>query len=371
MKPTPLIECHKQAGAQLVDFAGWALPLRYPKGTLTEYWAARGEDRAALFDVSHMGRIWIEGKDALPFVQQLTTNDASRLAPGQVQYSAMLNEAGGFIDDLTVHRLDERAFFFCVNAANRDKVLAAMHERAGAFDVRIEDRTEQTALLALQGPRAEAMLGPVLDAALSKLGYYRFVEARWQDAPLLIARTGYTGEDGFEVYLPAKKAPLLWDALLAAGAVPAGLACRDLLRTEMGYALYGHEIDAETTPLEAGLDWIVAWDKGEFTGKAALLAQKAQGVRQRLIGLVLPQRTPPPRAGYAVLDSSRTTIGRITSGAFSPKLGRGVALARVLAEHAGQQQLFVAVRARQLPAEIKRPPFVAPRVRRSSKGVSQ
>ncbi len=366
---TPLVELHRRLGARMTEFAGWFLPLAYPEGTLHEYWAARGEDGAALFDVSHMGRIWLRGQDALAFTNFIACNDAAKLAHGHVQYSALLNEQGGFLDDITVHREQDHAFMLCVNAANRARVLGHLEAHAARFAVQVEDVSDATAQLALQGPAAERLLAPLVDdaAALAALGYYRFARMRMLGEEALIARTGYTGEDGFELYLPAEAAARVFERLVEAGATPAGLAARDLLRTEMGYALYGHEIDEDTTPFEAGLGWIVAMDKPEFIGKEAL-SKRRKHLRKRLVGLVVPRNAGIPRAGFAVVDAKGQEIGRITSGAFSPKLGQGVALAHVVPEHAGAAALGVVIRGRIAEAKVQRPPFVPPRTKRTRKG---
>ncbi len=363
MKTTPLYEAHKRLGAQFAPFAGWQMPLRY-QSAIQEYWAARGDDGAALFDVSHMARFFVVGPDALAVVQQATTNDAARLQDGQVQYSAILNEKAGFVDDLTVHRLSDARFLICANAGNRKAVWSVLQGVSEGRDARVEDATSRLALLALQGPAAERMLAEVAALRLSDLGYYRFIEAKIFGEDAIVARTGYTGEDGFEIYMPAASIERLWDALIQAGATPAGLACRDLLRTEMGYALYGHEIGPDITPLEAGLMWIVKLDKGDFLGREALLARMQQGVRQKLVGLVLEKGAPPPRAGYPVMGEGEE-VGRITSGAYSPKLGRGVAMAFVAAEAAAREDFAVSIRGREYPARRVRPPFVVPRVKRA------
>jgi len=309
-----------------------------------------------------MGQIRVTGPDALAFVQRVTTNDASRLERGQVQYSALLNEDGAFIDDITTYRLGEDAFYLCVNAANRDRDVGHLRAHASAFEVRIADESDATALLALQGAASGRMLAPLTGLNLDAIGYYRFAEAEVAGCPALISRTGYTGEDGFELYLPAECAVRVWRALIEAGARPCGLAVRDMLRTEMGYALYGHEISEAVTPVEAGLMWITKTDKGPFIGREAVLARLRKGPRRRLIGLRLTGRGIA-RAGYPVLAGDRRT-GEVTSGVLSPRAG-AVALAYVSPEDADSDALAVDIRGRRVPAQRQRPPFVTPRVRKA------
>ncbi len=358
---TPLFEEHVELGARMVPFAGFEMPVQYPDGVLAEYEIVRGQG-AGLFDISHMGQIRITGPDALAFVQHVATNDAARLATGQVQYSALLNERGTFLDDITTYRLAEDAFYLCVNAANRARDAAHLSEQARRFDVQVRDESEATALLALQGMAAQRMLASLTDLNLDAIGYYRFAEGEVAGAPALVSRTGYTGEDGFELYLPAEDAVCVWRALLEAKARPCGLAVRDMLRTEMGYALYGHEISEEVTPVEAGLMWITKPDKGDFIGRDAVLARMKEGPKKVLIGLTLTGRGIA-REGYPVLAGGRK-IGQVTSGAASPRAG-AVALAYVSPEYADADDLAVEIRGRAVPATRTRPPFVPPRVRKA------
>ncbi|MDX8402676.1 MAG: glycine cleavage system aminomethyltransferase GcvT [Mariprofundaceae bacterium] len=361
-KKTPLHAEHVALGARMVPFAGYSMPVQYPDGALKEYGAVRGDASAGLFDISHMGQVRVEGAGALDFLQTVTTNDVARLADGQVQYSALLDEDGGFIDDITTYRLAADAYLLCVNAANREKDVAHLERHAQRFDARVTDESDDTTLLALQGAAAQAILAPLVDGDPDTIGYYRFAGMRICDAPCVVSRTGYTGEDGFEIYLPNKAAITAWRALLERGAQPAGLAARDMLRTEMGYALYGHEISAEVTPVEAGLMWITKLDKGDFIGREAVLRRKAQGPRRVLIGLELRERGIP-REGYPVLAGGET-VGRVTSGVHSPLRGCGVALAYVSPEAAEREDFAIGVRNRAIPARRARPPFVRSRTRR-------
>ncbi len=359
---TPLHGEHLALGARMAPFAGFSMPIQYA-GALKEYEAVRGDGSAGVFDISHMGQIRVTGADALAFLQHATTNDVAALDDGQVQYSALLNEDGGFIDDITTYRLAADAFLLCVNAANRTRDVAHLQALAEGFDVTVADASDATALIALQGDAAEAMLAPLAGADLSRLGYYRFRQLSLNGAPAIVSRTGYTGEDGFEIYLPNEAAVGFWRALLAAGAQPVGLAARDMLRTEMGYALYGHEISAEVTPVEAGLMWIVKPGKGEFIGREAVLARKAEGPRKRLVALELVGRGIP-REGYPLLADGRE-VGCVTSGLFSPMRGQGVALAWAPPDMAETREAFaIGIRGREIPARRTRTPFVRSRVRR-------
>ncbi len=357
---TPLFAEHVRLGGKMVPFAGFEMPVQYPDGALKEYHVVR-DGGAGLFDISHMGQVRVTGRDALAFLQYVTTNDVSRLSDGQVQYSALLNEQGGFIDDITVYRLAADAYYLCVNAANRHKDVAHLMREAARFDVSVNDESDATTLLALQGAAAQDTLAPLVDGNLDAIGYYRFASMRVNGAPAIVSRTGYTGEDGFEIYLPNEAAVDVWQALLERGARPIGLAARDMLRTEMGYALYGHEISDEVTPVEAGLMWITKLDKGEFIGRAAVAKRREQGPERRLIGLKLTGRGIP-REGYRVFADDAET-GVVTSGMHSPKAG-GVALAYVKPEHAVAGALSVEIRGRRVPAERCKPPFVPSRVRK-------
>jgi len=359
---TPLFDAHRRLGAKIVPFAGFAMPVQYATGALKEYHAVRADDGAGLFDISHMGQVRVRGPEARAFVQYVTSNDVARLVDGQVQYAALLNDDGTFIDDITTYRLADDHYYLCVNAANRAKDVAHLKERAAGFDVEIVDESAHTTLLALQGARAAALLARLLDFDPDTIGYYRFVTGELKGQPVMISRTGYTGEDGFELYLPNALAASFWQALLAQGATPIGLAARDMLRTEMGYALYGHEISEAVTPVEAGLMWITKLDKGAFIGRDAVAARLAQGPRQRLIGLRLRARGIP-REHYRVLADGRP-VGTVTSGMFSPLLGAGVALAYVDCAHADADELCVEIRGRAVPAERVRPPFVRSRVKK-------
>lgn len=355
---TPLHGEHAALNAKLVPFAGYEMPVQYPTGITAEHHAVRRA--AGLFDVSHMGEFTVRGERALEFVQHVSTNDASKLEVGQAQYSTLLNEAGKLLDDLLVYRYPDH-YMLVVNGANKEKDWAWVSRFAERFGVELEDRTDDVALLALQGPKAEAILARLTDADLGAIRYYRFAEGTVDGVAATISRTGYTGEDGFELYVPAAEAPRLWRALLEAGKedglLPAGLGCRDSLRLEMGYALYGNDLDDGRTPLEAGLGWVVKIPKGEFVGREALVAQKEAGIPSKLVGFRLKERGFP-RHGYAVVGPDGETVGEVTSGVLSPTLGVGIGMAYVPpALAAPGTEIGIRIRESVVPAEVVKPPF--------------
>jgi aminomethyltransferase len=357
LKRTPLWEEHRAVGAKLVPFAGYDMPVQYRSGIISEHNAVR--KFAGLFDVSHMGEIEITGPQALDLVQYVTTNDASKLEYGQAQYSVMCREDGGAIDDCIVYRLRDR-YMIVVNASNRVKDRDWIAHNAQKFDCEATDRSDEIALIALQGPRAEKILKNLTETDLPAIAYYHFDEGEVAGVPSLISRTGYTGEDGFELYLSGEDAVHVWRKLLevggADGLVPAGLGARDSLRLEMGYALYGNDIDEKRTPLEAGLGWVTKLDKGDFVGSEALRKLKEKGVRHRLVGFVLNERGFP-RHGYEVRADGQGA-GEVTSGTVSPSLDKGVGLAYVATEVSKPgTAVEIMVRDKAIPAEITRPPF--------------
>ncbi len=354
---TPLHGEHLALGAKMVPFAGYEMPVQYPTGITAEHHAVR--NGAGLFDVSHMGEFEVRGERALEFVQHVSTNDASRLEVGQAQYSTLLNHEGRLLDDLLVYRYPGH-YMLVVNGSNKDKDFAWVSQFAPQFGVELVDRTEEIALLALQGPKAQAILARLTGADLESIRYYRFAEGTVAGAAATLSRTGYTGEDGFELYVDAADAPALWRRILeegaAEGVLPAGLGCRDSLRLEMGYALYGNDLDEGRTPLEAGLGWVVKLDKGEFVGRDALRRQKEEGVKRRLVGFVLRERGFP-RHGYPVSVGGEEA-GEVTSGVLSPTVGKGIGMAYVPAEAAKPgTEIGIVIRGQAVPAEVVRPPF--------------
>jgi aminomethyltransferase len=333
------------------------MPVQYPTGITTEHQAVR--TATGLFDVSHMGEFEVRGAQAADLIQYLTSNDVSKLDVGQAQYSTLLTERGTVLDDLIVYRRDDH-FLLVVNAGGRERDLAWIRQHAGDFDAEIVDRSDEIALLALQGPAAERMLQPLTETDLASLAYYRFREGRVAGIDALISRTGYTGEAGFELYVPSENGAQLWRSLLEAGAadglLPVGLGARDALRLEMGYILYGTDLDETRTPLEAGLGWVTKLDKGEFLGREALVEQKAQGVAERLVGFKLLERGFP-RKGYEI-QRDGVRVGEVTSGIVSPSLGHGIGLGYVAADAAkAGTRLDVVIRNQTATAEVVRPPF--------------
>ena len=357
LKRTPLYDEHVSLNAKIVPFAGFEMPVQYPAGITAEHRAVR--EAAGLFDVSHMGEFVLKGPQALDLVQRVTVNDASRMAVGQAQYSAMCLEHGGIVDDLIVYRFRDH-WMLIVNASNLAKDLAWIRSHAGGLDVDVEDRSDATALLAIQGPAAREIVRPLASVDVDTVRYYRFVEGAVAGVPAVIAGTGYTGEDGFELCIPNDDAVGLWRALMkagtSAGLAPAGLGARDSLRLEVGYPLYGNDLDEQHTPLESGLGWITKLDKGDFIGRDALLKQKEAGVPRRLVGLRLTGKGFP-RHGYAVL-SGGAPVGVVTSGTVGPSLGYGVAMAYVPPELSKPDTTVqIDLRGKPVDAVVQRPPF--------------
>ncbi|CAN5814194.1 glycine cleavage system aminomethyltransferase GcvT [soil metagenome] len=357
MKRTPLYEEHTRAGGKIVSFAGYEMPVQYAAGITAEHLAVRRA--AGLFDVSHMGELEVRGGDALGFIQYVTTNDASKLAVGQAQYSAICREDGGILDDCIVYRFGDH-YMIVVNASNTDGDRDWIAPHAERYDTTLVDRSEETGLIALQGPLAQKILTRLTDSELDAIRYYHFTEGTVAGVPTVISRTGYTGEDGFELYLPAEAAARVWNRLVEVGSVdgllPAGLGARDSLRLEMGYALYGNDMDERRSPLEAGLAWITRLDKGDFIGRDAIALQKEEGVRERLVGFICRERGFP-RHGYEIRIDGQPS-GEVTSGIVSPMLQQGIGMCYVPVEFAKPgTAIDVMVRDKAIPAEIVRPPF--------------
>ncbi|HEV2104621.1 MAG TPA: glycine cleavage system aminomethyltransferase GcvT [Candidatus Eisenbacteria bacterium] len=352
---TPFHEFHRAAGAKLVDFAGFEMPVRYT-GDVREHQAVR--ERVGLFDISHMGEFDVRGPEAAAFLDRAVTNDVRALAPGQALYSPLCRPDGGIVDDLLVYRYDDH-FMVVVNASNiaKDFAWLAGQKPAG---VQLADRSDATALLAVQGPRAAAVLrGHVPDAALD-LGYYRFTTGALFGVPATISRTGYTGEDGFELYFDPAHAARVWEGVVEAGRPHGleliGLGARDTLRLEMGYMLYGNDIDDHTSPLEAGLGWTVKFGKPDFSGRAALERQKAAGLTRRLVGFQLDGRRVP-RHGMTIRAGGRD-VGVVTSGTYSPSLERPLGMGYVeTASAAAGTALEIAAGTSMLAARVTARPF--------------
>ncbi|GKS64358.1 aminomethyltransferase [Nitrospira sp.] len=359
MQQTPLISQHRAAGAKLVDFAGWEMPIQY-SGVVDEYQTVRTQ--VGLFDVSHMGRILVSGTGAEPFLQRVTTNDLAGHKPGQAQYSMVCNEQGGIKDDIFVYRLESPGeFLLCVNASNRAKILAWLFSQGqGVSDCRIQDRSTEMAQIALQGPAARSIVEALGLTALAQLKLRQSTKVQVGGVECLVARTGYTGEFGYEFYVTGA-VPMVWDALMGAGKAfglkPAGLGARDLLRLEMGYLLYGNDIDERTTPLEAGVDWAVSFSKGVFLGKPVLEQQRQAGPERRFIGFELLEKGVP-RHGFTMLSSTAEPIGDVTSGNLSPLLQKGIGLGYVRSDFAKLgTDILIDIRGKQVPAKVVKPPF--------------
>ena len=356
---TPLYSQHVAAGGRMVDFAGWEMPQQYTS-VKEEQEAVRGA--AGLFDVSHMGRYEVRGDSAADYLQSLVTNDLSRLAPNRAQYNLLCRQDGGIVDDLVVYR-SESAWLVVVNAANREKDLAWLRDRAPR-DVEVVDRSDELSLIALQGPAAERML-PVEGVDLGAVRYFGMATGRLAGAESLVSRTGYTGEDGFELFVPSTHAGAVWDALVAAGARPCGLAARDVCRLEAGLRLYGSDMDEQTNPYEAGLGWTVKLAKGDFVGREALQGIKNEGPRRELVGLGGADRTIPRHGAVVSLDGRE--IGVVTSGTYSFWLRRGIGMATIAAGAApAGSRLGVATRNGEGVAEVVSLPFYRGSARRAA-----
>ena len=358
MKRTPLYEGHVAAGGRLVDFAGWEMPIQY-SGVVNEYQAVRHQ--GGLFDVSHMGRLLVKGDGALAFLQRVTTNDASTLQVLESQYSMVCNAAGGIKDDIFVYRTQPHEFLLCVNASNREKIVEWLQshnkEEAG---VDIDDQSAAVAQLALQGPASAGILAKVGVAGVEALRPRRGLYAELAGRRWLVTRTGYTGEVGYELYGPSEAALPLWDELLRigkpAGLKPAGLGARDLLRLDMAYLLYGNDIGEETTPIEAGAEWVVAFNKTDFIGRSVLQGQRDGRVSRRLIAFELLEKAVP-RHGFPI-RSGDASIGEVTSGNLSPLLQKGIGLGYVSPAYAGGGgRLDIDIRGKAVPAVVVKPPF--------------
>jgi len=349
IRTSPLDAEHRALRAKLVPFGGWEMPLAYPSGTLVEHRACRGA--AVAFDVSHLGTVRLGGPGALDRLQAALTNDLGRIGPGRAQYTHLLDDANGSVlDDIIVWWVDDDRFDVMPNASNTERVVEALG--GGAVDV-----TTERAVIALQGPATRRLLGSVSAAAA---GVERFCVARtvWEGTELVVAGTGYTGEDGVEIAVPAERAADLWHAVVAAGFMPAGLGARDTLRLESALPLHGHELGPGITPLQAGLGWVVAWDKETFRGRAAVVAERERGVVRRLRALVVDGRRPP-RADQAVLIDGEPA-GVVTSGNFSPVLGQGIALAFLPPDVAVGADVALDMRGTPVAARVVKPPFVGP-----------
>ena len=358
LKRTPFYNLHTALDAKMVEFAGFEMPVQYTS-IIAEHLAVRRS--VGVFDVSHMGEIYVRGAGALAFLQKVTINDVVRLKPGRVQYSAMCYEDGGIIDDLLIYRM-EHQYMLVVNASNLHKDFEWLQTQKFG-DIELENVSDLTAQLSVQGPKSMATIQKLTNVNLSKIDYYAFMHGMLAGVSMIISRTGYTGELGFELYFDADRetAKKIWDALFDAGEEfgiqPIGIGARDTLRTEMGYCLYGNDIDNTTNPLEAGLGWITKLSKKEFNGRNPILKARGEGLKRRLVGFTLPDRTLA-RHGYEII-SGGSVVGHVTSGTYSPSHKKGIGMGYVSAELANPGSvLLVRVRGNEVPATIVVMPFL-------------
>jgi len=359
---TPLFSSHQSLGAKFVEFGSWEMPVQY-RGVIEEHHAVR--EKGGLFDVSHMGEIEVSGREATAIVQELTTNNIEKISPGQIQYSALCYHSGGVVDDVLIYKFSPTRFLFCVNATNTEKDFRWMQENI-RLDGEIRDLSSEFAQIALQGPNSFEILEPLADIDVKSERYYRFSQCKLAGKEVILSRTGYTGELGFEIYCGPTDAPTLWDTVLEAGRhfeiQPIGLGARDTLRLEVAYALYGHELTQKITPLEAGLKWIVDMNKASFIGKDALEGQLKSGLQKKLCGFEMIERGIP-RQHYPIVVDGRN-IGEVTSGTMSPTLKKAIGLGYVESEYAKVDTRFhIEIRGRPVEAVVIGLPFVPNRTR--------
>ena len=361
LKKTSLNEAHRQLGGRMVEFGGWDMPVQYAAGTMTEH--LRTRTVAGLFDVSHMGEIDVRGPDAIPFVNRLVSNDATKLIDGQAQYSALTTPAGTVVDDLLVYRLAEDHLLLVVNAGTTDKDWEWISSHHAGENVQLRNVSAEYCQIALQGPEALSILAQLTEVPLSEIKYYHFTRGLVDGVDSIISRTGYTGEDGFEVYAAPEKAEQLWNKMLEAGnfgsdqgVLPCGLAARNTLRLEAGMCLYGHEITEQTTLLEANLGWITKLNKGEFTGREALQKQKDEGLKRKLAGFEVTDRGIARDEQDVIINDERA--GKVTSGSPAPFLKKNIGMAYVPVEFATPgQAIQIDVRGKIVTAQIVPLPF--------------
>ena len=361
LKRTPFYAIHQNEGAKLVDFAGYEMPVQY-KGIKIEHNAVRND--VGIFDVSHMGEFFVSGPEALNLIQKVTINDASKLVPGKAQYSAMCFEDGGIVDDLIVYMLAENEYMLVVNASNIGKDFNWIDSQ-NTMGAELVNRSDDYALLAVQGPKSIEALQDLTSTDLASIGFYAFEEGELAGIPMIISATGYTGEKGFELYFDAKAndAEAVWNAIMEAGASvgiePAGLGARDTLRLEMGYALYGNDITKDTNPLEARLGWLTKLDKGDFVASDVLKKVKEEGTTRQLVGFEVMDERSIPRNGYEILDMNDNVIGFVTSGTMSISLGNALGMGYVDKPHnAIDTEIQIAIRKKKALAKVVKPPFL-------------
>ncbi len=362
MKLTNFNKMHKQANAKMVEFAGFEMPIQYPSGIIAEHKTVR--EAVGIFDVSHMGEFEVKGNDALAFIQKCTTNDASKLAPGSIQYSAMLYNNGGIVDDLLVYCIEENYYMLVVNGANIDKDFAWLKSNLDGFNCELSDISDEINLLAVQGPKSIETLQKLTDTNLSDIVYYNFQKGKLAGIDMILSRTGYTGEVGYEIYFRGNEevCQKVWDMLMDAGKeysiAPVGLGCRDTLRLEKGYALYGNDITQDTHTLEAGLGWITKLAKGNFNGSDVLKSAKEEGLKRNLVGFVVETDKFIARHGYKVFDGEKE-IGFVTSGNQSPSLNVPIGMAYVLPEYKEVgTKIEIVAGSRRGVAEVRKMPLL-------------
>ncbi len=356
MNRTSLYPIHKELGAKIVEFAGWEMPVQY-EGIREEHRVVRNS--AGLFDVSHMGEIFVTGPEAKAFTQWMTTNDVAAVKDFQAQYTLLCNPGGGVVDDVIIYKLSDDEFMFCVNASNTDKDYEWIKAESGGFNVSVDNRSREYSQIAIQGPDSGKILGKLLGEELSGVGRFRFKPFQWRGMEMIVARTGYTGEDGYEIFLPWDGGPALWESLTDAGhdygIKPCGLGARDTLRIEMGYPLYGHEIDEHINPLEAGLGRYIKLESGDFLGRDALKKSLEKGLTQKLAGFVMVERGIP-RQGYAIYNGG-SLLGSVTSGTLSPSLDKSIGMGYLKSEAAGGNKVRIEIRGTAREADIVNFPF--------------
>ncbi len=357
MKHTPFFSLHQKHKAKIVPFGGFEMPIHYTS-ILEEHKKVR--TNVGVFDVSHMGEFFVTGKNAQSFLQKITINDVTKLVPGKAQYSAMCLENGNIIDDLLVYMLAENSYMVVVNASNIEKDFQWMQKHL-LEQVELINKSDETSLLAVQGPDSEKVLQQLTKSDLKNIPYYNFVQGKFADVEMIISRTGYTGELGFELYFDAQHSEKIWNAIFEKGKAyniaPIGLGARDTLRLEMGYCLYGNDIDETSNPLEANLGWITKISKGDFIGKSALEKVKANGVQRKLVGLVLQEKSVP-RHGYEIFKGEKS-IGTVTSGTFSPSLEQGIAMGYIPTEYSSAgTTVQVDIRGKKINAVVTQVPFL-------------
>ncbi|TAF32792.1 MAG: glycine cleavage system aminomethyltransferase GcvT [Cytophagales bacterium] len=358
LKTVALNHVHEALGAKMIPFAGYNMPVRYVSQIEEHHTVRRG---VGVFDVSHMGEFLLEGSEALALIQAVTSNDAAKLVDGKVQYSCLPNETGGIVDDLLVYRMNEQKYLLVVNASNIDKDWAWISQK-NTFGVKMTNISDDMSLLAVQGPKAAEALQSLTSVVLADMEYYSFKEGQMAGVDTIISATGYTGAGGFELYVRNEFAEKLWNAVFEAGKPydikPIGLAARDTLRLEMGFCLYGNDIDDSTSPLEAGLGWITKFTK-DFTNSAALLKQKESGVSEKLVGFEMIEKGIP-RQGYELFDANNQKIGRVTSGTQSPTMDKGIGMAYLQTSHSKVgTEVYVDIRGKKIKAIVAKLPFVS------------